>query len=113
MSLGPVTRYETDGGALIYRVPARVFPALVANVYFVVAGEYVALIDTGSGLGESDGPLSPHLRSRREVGRVLRESGVPVIEFRASIIIGSGLYVIWREHQLRKRATLPPMPPLA
>jgi uncharacterized protein YbjT (DUF2867 family) len=42
------------------------------------------------GLGESDGPLSPHLRSRREVGQVLRESGVPVIEFRASIIIGSG-----------------------
>lgn len=42
------------------------------------------------GLGESDGPLSPHLRSRREVGRILRESGVPVIEFRASIIIGSG-----------------------
>jgi hypothetical protein len=41
-------------------------------------------------LGESDGPLSPHLRSRREVGRVLRESGVPVIEFRASIVIGSG-----------------------
>ena len=29
-----------------------------------------------------------------------------------SIIIGSGLYVIWREHQLRKRATLPPLPPL-
>lgn len=29
-----------------------------------------------------------------------------------SIIIGSGLYVIWREHQLRKRATLPAMPPL-
>jgi uncharacterized protein YbjT (DUF2867 family) len=42
------------------------------------------------GLGESEGLLSPHLRSRREVGRVLRESGVPVIEFRASIIIGSG-----------------------
>lgn len=34
--------------------------------------------------------LSPHLRSRLEVGRVLRESGVPTIEFRASIIIGSG-----------------------
>src|SRR4029434_6764066 len=42
------------------------------------------------GLGESDGHLSPHLRSRREVGRILRESGVPVIEFRASIVIGSG-----------------------
>jgi uncharacterized protein YbjT (DUF2867 family) len=42
------------------------------------------------GLGESDESLSPHLRSRHEVGQVLRESGVPVIEFRASIVIGSG-----------------------
>jgi uncharacterized protein YbjT (DUF2867 family) len=42
------------------------------------------------GLGESHGDLSPHLRSRHEVGDVLRESEVPVIEFRASIVIGSG-----------------------
>ncbi len=42
------------------------------------------------GLGDSDGDLSPHLRSRHEVGEVLRASGVQVIEFRASIIIGSG-----------------------
>ncbi|MFN0122369.1 MAG: SDR family oxidoreductase [Blastocatellia bacterium] len=42
------------------------------------------------GLGESEAELSAHLRSRHEVGRVLRESGVPVIEFRASIVIGSG-----------------------
>lgn len=34
--------------------------------------------------------LSPHLASRREVGRLLRESGVPTIELRASVIIGSG-----------------------
>ena len=34
--------------------------------------------------------LSSHLRSRLEVGCVLRESGVPTVEFRASIIIGSG-----------------------
>jgi uncharacterized protein YbjT (DUF2867 family) len=34
--------------------------------------------------------LSTHLESRHEVGRILRESGVPTIEFRASIIIGSG-----------------------
>jgi len=34
--------------------------------------------------------LSSHLRSRLEVGRILRESGVPTVEFRASIIIGSG-----------------------
>jgi len=34
--------------------------------------------------------LSVHLESRHEVGRILRESGVPTIEFRASVIIGSG-----------------------
>ncbi|HVA94773.1 MAG TPA: SDR family oxidoreductase, partial [Candidatus Dormibacteraeota bacterium] len=41
------------------------------------------------GLGSGSG-LSAHLRSRQEVGRILRESGVPTIEFRASIVIGSG-----------------------
>jgi uncharacterized protein YbjT (DUF2867 family) len=42
------------------------------------------------GLGEERDELSAHLRSRHEVGRILRASGVPVVEFRASIIIGSG-----------------------
>jgi uncharacterized protein YbjT (DUF2867 family) len=41
------------------------------------------------GLGREPG-LSRHLRSRQEVGRILRESGVPTVELRASIIIGSG-----------------------
>jgi uncharacterized protein YbjT (DUF2867 family) len=34
--------------------------------------------------------LSPHMRSRAETGDILRSSGIPVIEFRASIVIGSG-----------------------
>jgi uncharacterized protein YbjT (DUF2867 family) len=42
------------------------------------------------GLGDDRDDLSPHLRSRRETGDVLRESGVPVIELRASIVIGAG-----------------------
>ena len=42
------------------------------------------------GLGESSPGLSPHLRSRHEVGEILRCSGVPVVEFRASVVIGSG-----------------------
>jgi uncharacterized protein YbjT (DUF2867 family) len=41
-------------------------------------------------LGDDQQELSAHLRSRHEVGDVLRASGVPVLEFRASIIIGSG-----------------------
>ncbi|MEZ4386200.1 MAG: SDR family oxidoreductase [Candidatus Krumholzibacteriia bacterium] len=35
-------------------------------------------------------PLSEHLASRLEVGRILREEGPPCCELRASIIIGSG-----------------------
>jgi uncharacterized protein YbjT (DUF2867 family) len=42
------------------------------------------------GLGDDTKTLSPHLRSRQEVGQILRQSGVPVLEFRASIVIGSG-----------------------
>lgn len=40
------------------------------------------------GLGEDS--LSPHLQSRREVGGLLGSSGVEVIEFRTSVVIGSG-----------------------
>jgi len=42
------------------------------------------------GLGNQDEALSAHLRSRHEVADILRESGVPTVEFRASIVIGSG-----------------------
>jgi uncharacterized protein YbjT (DUF2867 family) len=41
------------------------------------------------GLGAGN-DLSSHLASRQEVGRILAESGVQTIEFRASIVIGSG-----------------------
>jgi uncharacterized protein YbjT (DUF2867 family) len=42
------------------------------------------------GLADPEHPLSPHLRSRHEVGQLLRSTGVPVVELRASIVIGSG-----------------------
>jgi uncharacterized protein YbjT (DUF2867 family) len=42
------------------------------------------------GLAAERADLSPHLRSRHQVGDLLRASGVPVVELRASIIIGSG-----------------------
>lgn len=42
------------------------------------------------GLAADAPSLSKHLRSRAESGDVLRASGVPVIEFRASIVIGAG-----------------------
>lgn len=42
------------------------------------------------GLGASDEELSPHLHSRQQVGAILGASGVPTVELRASIVIGSG-----------------------
>lgn len=42
------------------------------------------------GLGRSSDQLSMHLRSRQEVGEILRSAGVLVLEFRASVVIGSG-----------------------
>ena len=42
------------------------------------------------GLGDPDTALSEHLRSRQETGAVLLETGVPVTEFRAPVIVGSG-----------------------
>ena len=41
-------------------------------------------------LGSDEEKLSPHLQSRQEVGEILRESGVPVVELRASIVLGAG-----------------------
>jgi uncharacterized protein YbjT (DUF2867 family) len=42
------------------------------------------------GLGDPRADLSQHLRSRQETGSTLREAGVPVTEFRAAVIVGSG-----------------------
>jgi uncharacterized protein YbjT (DUF2867 family)/uncharacterized protein YndB with AHSA1/START domain len=42
------------------------------------------------GLAESRPGLSEHLQSRQQSGEALREAGVPVTEFRAGVIVGSG-----------------------
>lgn len=42
------------------------------------------------GLGADDKDLSPHLRSRRQVEKLLGETGVPVTTLRAAIVVGKG-----------------------
>jgi uncharacterized protein YbjT (DUF2867 family) len=42
------------------------------------------------GLADPEQDIAPHMRSRIETGRVLREGNVPVTEFRAGVITGSG-----------------------
>jgi len=42
------------------------------------------------GLADPEQHIAPHMRSRIETGKVLREGKVPVTEFRAGVIAGSG-----------------------
>jgi len=42
------------------------------------------------GIADDHDALSSHLRSRADTGAALRASGVPVVELRASIVIGAG-----------------------
>ncbi|MBX3180925.1 MAG: SDR family oxidoreductase [Candidatus Hydrogenedentes bacterium] len=42
------------------------------------------------GLSSGNSAHSRHMRSREAVGAILRESGVPTIELRASVVIGAG-----------------------
>jgi uncharacterized protein YbjT (DUF2867 family) len=60
-----------------------------ANFADAASAAGVARIIYLGGLGSGD-ELSEHLSSRQEVGQILRRSGVPTIELRASIVIGSG-----------------------
>lgn len=103
---------EVVGGDVLDPASMRLALAGVHTVYYLVhsmgssrpfddadreaaRGFARAALDAGvrrviylGGLGEGD--LSPHLASRQEVGRILRWSGPPTVEFRASIVIGSG-----------------------
>ena len=76
-SMASGSRYADDDrrGALAFAAAAR--QAGVQRIVYL------------GGLGGGD-ELSPHLASRQEVGRILRDSGVATVEFRASIVIGSG-----------------------
>lgn len=68
------------------------------NMAEAAAKEKVSRILYLGGLGESGPSLSEHLKSRREVGDVLRSSGVPVTELRAAMVLGaaSGSFEILR-----------------
>ena len=70
---------------------ARAERSAAANVRDAAAASGVGHIIYLGGLGDDDDPdLSPHLRSRHEVGRTLGAGPVPTTEVRAAIIIGSG-----------------------
>ena len=58
-----------------------------ANVAAAVGVEHIVYL---GGLGDQESQLSEHLRSRQETGQALRSTGLPVTEFRAGMVVGSG-----------------------
>lgn len=65
---------------------------IATSVAQAVAASGVARVVYLGGLAPAmpDREMSPHMRSRVNVGRILRQSGASVIELRAAVIIGSG-----------------------
>lgn len=60
------------------------------NFAFAAKAAGVERIIYLGGLGDPEGELSEHLQSRQETGAALRQAGIPVTEFRAGMIVGSG-----------------------
>ncbi len=65
--------------------------AKLARIFSAAAKEQkVKRIVYLGGIISEDTELSPHLKSRADTGEILRNSGVPTIELRAGVVIGSG-----------------------
>jgi glyoxylase-like metal-dependent hydrolase (beta-lactamase superfamily II) len=61
-----IKRFETAGGARVYRIPLQLFPNLRGYAHLVVAGDYVALVDVGSGQEASDAQLRAGVEQLRD-----------------------------------------------
>lgn len=57
---------------------------------FAFAASHLSQVIYLGGLGRADDTLSPHLRSRQEVGEILRAGVAPTTVLRAGMVIGRG-----------------------
>lgn len=56
-SLPPIQRFETAGGARIYRIPVEAFPQFITYCYVILEAGPPTLVDAGSGYGSSNDHL--------------------------------------------------------
>jgi uncharacterized protein YbjT (DUF2867 family) len=93
-TLGEALRGCRTAYYLVHSLSSRDFERLdaeAARAFAAAAAEAgIEQIVYLGGLGDDDDRLSAHLRSRREVERLLGSTGVPVTTLRAGIIVGSG-----------------------
>ncbi|MAJ60801.1 MAG: hypothetical protein CBC48_12850 [bacterium TMED88] len=75
---------EKDGFAALEEKAAQNF------AYAAARSQVQRIIYLGALAQVAEGRSSDHIASRHRVGEILRSSGVPVTEFRASVVIGAG-----------------------
>ena len=75
---------EKDGFAALEEKAAQNF------AYAAARSQIQRIIYLGALAQVAEGHSSDHIASRHRVGEILRSSGIPVTEFRASVVIGAG-----------------------
>ncbi|MBN8591323.1 MAG: MBL fold metallo-hydrolase [Anaerolineae bacterium] len=63
MALPPIQRFESSGGVRLYRIPVEAFPGFIAYAYIVLGAGEPTLVDTGSGMGNSNEQLIQGIES--------------------------------------------------
>ncbi len=84
--------------------------AAARNFSSAVHGSGVKRIIYLGALGDCQRNIAPHLEARQDVGYILRQSSVPVTEFRAAIIIGAGSMSFEMIRYLAERLPALPVP---
>jgi glyoxylase-like metal-dependent hydrolase (beta-lactamase superfamily II) len=65
MALPPIQRFESSGGVRLYRLPVEAFPGFIVYAYIVLGAGEPTLVDTGSGMGNSNEQLIQGIESLR------------------------------------------------
>ncbi len=65
MALPPIQRFESSGGVRLYRLPVEAFPGFIVYAYIVLGAGEPTLVDTGSGMGNSNEQLIHGIESQR------------------------------------------------
>ncbi|MFH2038692.1 MAG: MBL fold metallo-hydrolase [Chloroflexota bacterium] len=92
-------KYISSGGSLIFRLPLEAFPKFWVNTYLIKSGEYLVLIDTGSGSDISNkGILEGFTWVSSEIGKEIKINDLTHILLTHGHIDHMGGLVFLKEH---------------
>jgi len=98
-----VEAFRSRGGSRVYRIPLDLFPELSGFAHLVVSDSFVALVDAGSGFGDSNEQLDAGLQAvRQEHGEGLGWSDLTHI-----LITHGHIDHFGGLHYVRERSTAP------